>query len=37
MNVVNRFMSGLAYSVGRIKPIDALAAVESVSVDLLDT
>jgi hypothetical protein len=37
MNGANRFMSGLAYSVGRIKPIDALAAVESVSVDLLDT
>jgi hypothetical protein len=28
MNVANRFMSGLAYSVGRIKPIDALAGVE---------
>lgn len=37
MNGSNRFISGLAYSVGRIKPIDALAGVESVSIDLLNT
>ena len=28
MNVANRFMSGLAYSLGRIKPIDELAGVK---------
>jgi 3-oxoacyl-[acyl-carrier-protein] synthase III len=37
MNGANRFLSGLAYSVGRIKPIDALAGVESISVELLNT
>jgi 3-oxoacyl-[acyl-carrier-protein] synthase III len=37
MNGVNRFMSGLAYSVGNIRPIDVLAGAESVSTELLDT
>jgi 3-oxoacyl-[acyl-carrier-protein] synthase-3 len=37
MNGANRFLSGLAYSVGRIKSIDALAGTESASTELLDT
>ncbi len=37
MNGANRFLSGLAYSVGRIKSIDALAGMESASTELLDT
>jgi len=37
MNGAKHFLSGLAYSVGSIKPIDALAGVDSVSTELLDT
>ncbi len=37
MNGSRHFLSGLAYTVGMIKPIDALAGVESISVELLDT
>jgi 3-oxoacyl-[acyl-carrier-protein] synthase III len=37
MNGANRFLSGLAYSVGSIRPIDALAGVDSANVELLNT
>jgi 3-oxoacyl-[acyl-carrier-protein] synthase III len=37
MNGANRFLSGLAYSVGNIRPIDALAGVDSANVELLNT
>jgi 3-oxoacyl-[acyl-carrier-protein] synthase III len=37
MNGAKRFLSGLAYSVGSIKPIDALAGMENVSSELLAT
>jgi 3-oxoacyl-[acyl-carrier-protein] synthase III len=37
MNGVKHFLAGLAYSIGRIRPIDALAEEESVSVELLTT
>lgn len=37
MNGANRFLSGLAYSVGDIKPIDTLAEGDNANVELLDT
>jgi 3-oxoacyl-[acyl-carrier-protein] synthase III len=37
MNGTRHFLSGLGYSVGTIKPIDALAGVEDISIDLLNT
>lgn len=36
MDGPKHFLSGLAYSVGRITPIDALAGVDSISVELLN-
>jgi 3-oxoacyl-[acyl-carrier-protein] synthase III len=37
MNGANHFLSGLAYSVGEIKPIDTLAGIDNASVELLNT
>lgn len=37
MNGASRFLSGLAYTLGNIKPIDTLAGVDSVSLELLNT
>lgn len=37
MNGTKHFLSGLAYTVGEIRPIDALAGVDSVTVELLNT
>jgi len=37
MNPNKYFLSGLAYSVGDVKPIDALAGVDSMSIELLNT
>jgi 3-oxoacyl-[acyl-carrier-protein] synthase-3 len=37
MNGANCFLSGLAYSVGNIKPIDELAGAENASIELLNT
>jgi 3-oxoacyl-[acyl-carrier-protein] synthase III len=37
MNDRKHFLSGLAYTVGRITPIDALAGVDSVSLELVNT
>lgn len=36
MNGIKHFLSGLAYSIGQVKPIDDLAGVDNVTVDLLN-